>query len=793
MNLFKITLNKMISREELSQIDQLINKIKKGNHKWSPEDAQLYQNNSQLIEERLKSLIKAKSNRIVKASKHWDNYTVDEISLLKDPNILREILEHDNSPSLQRQYAAWNPNCPTDVLRKIIGNLEEDNWIVRNAVENDSCPSDVLQMIVEREEAGYRKDDYYFRLALRHHNCPPEVLAKVVEESDYDKYNVLGLIAIANPVCPQETLKQTVLSYAPYFAESASRNPNCPTDILTTILEKGENDWLSKSIILNPKCPPGAKVKWMQATGKIIKEDPSKHVIEYDDKEEEDKDLNELRKMVGKGNNWYKTSQWKDEWKDIKNLNSPESLKELYEHLKRNGRNYLDERYMALVLSNPYCPPDVLMEQVQHNKNEDYLTKTAIQNPNCPPEALEIGLGIGITDDSVSVLAAHHPNCPRIPKLQFILTRFDKYLGRPDDGTKDWYMEYYNISSEDYSLLQQEFDTTRSLNNDININESIIRDILSKGNNWYKTSQEAIPKNIRSELVVTMGEYGYLDKVNPTDEQIIKMLNSVSDGKWVAITRDYRLSEDLTMYLLKKGYIKNLRELLAHQKVPDEWIKNNKHYFGKDHYSAIASSPYISENALRMCKDDFSNEDWTAILTRHHLSKEFIQEFESKFEMERLLEFQQVPEEMIEKAIADERILNHPLDANWAFISAFQPVSEEFIKKYHYAMDISTLMYHRNVWNTSAEEFIEQMPMEIDKEVIEAMVAHQNISPQFVIRHYDLIGYNESLALKFVSLIENNPNMSSENKKNMIKLMDEIDRIETEPSANEDEFTKFIS
>jgi hypothetical protein len=36
----------------------------------------------------------------------------------------------------------------------------------------------------------------------------------------------------------------------------------------------------------------------MQATGQIEKEDPSKHIIEYDSKEEKDEDLEKLERLI---------------------------------------------------------------------------------------------------------------------------------------------------------------------------------------------------------------------------------------------------------------------------------------------------------------------------------------------------------------------------------------------------------------------------------------------------------------------------------------------------------------
>jgi hypothetical protein len=40
-------------------------------------------------------------------------------------------------------------------------------------------------------------------------------------------------------------------------------------------LKRGNDDGVSCNAVENPNCPPEAKIKWMQATGKIEKEDPT--------------------------------------------------------------------------------------------------------------------------------------------------------------------------------------------------------------------------------------------------------------------------------------------------------------------------------------------------------------------------------------------------------------------------------------------------------------------------------------------------------------------------------------
>ena len=84
-----------------------------------------------------------------------------------------------------------------------------------------------------------------------------------------------------------------------YYTIGIAKNPNTPPDILRKILERGNNDYISRSAAENTNCPPDALIKWMRETGKIGKEDPNKHIIEYDSKEENiDEDFEKLKNMV---------------------------------------------------------------------------------------------------------------------------------------------------------------------------------------------------------------------------------------------------------------------------------------------------------------------------------------------------------------------------------------------------------------------------------------------------------------------------------------------------------------
>ena len=86
------------------------------------------------------------------------------------------------------------------------------------------------------------------------------------------------------------------MKYAnPYLEKAEIALTTKDSKILTDILREGKDDVISRRAYKNPNCPDEAKIKWMQATGKIVKEDPIKHIIEYEKiKEDNFQDLKDL-------------------------------------------------------------------------------------------------------------------------------------------------------------------------------------------------------------------------------------------------------------------------------------------------------------------------------------------------------------------------------------------------------------------------------------------------------------------------------------------------------------------
>ena len=114
-----------------------------------------------------------------------------------------------------------------------------------------------------------RTKNYYTEEVAKNPNTSPEILAKILRLGKDD-----------------------------FVSWNAAINPNCPPEVLAEVLKRGKDNTVSWYAAHNPNCPPLAKIKWMQATGRIEKEDPSKHIIEYDSKEGKDEDLEKLERLI---------------------------------------------------------------------------------------------------------------------------------------------------------------------------------------------------------------------------------------------------------------------------------------------------------------------------------------------------------------------------------------------------------------------------------------------------------------------------------------------------------------
>jgi predicted transcriptional regulator len=77
----------------------------------------------------------------------------------------------------------------------------------------------------------------------------------------------------------------------------------------------------------------------MYTTGRIEKEDPNKHIIEYEDKKEDD--LSDLKKLISKKSGWYKVAVADGEFRDLKN--KVEKIKDDIRDFKKENKEFNDK------------------------------------------------------------------------------------------------------------------------------------------------------------------------------------------------------------------------------------------------------------------------------------------------------------------------------------------------------------------------------------------------------------------------------------------------------------------
>ena len=202
---------------------------------------------------------------------------------------------------------AKNSNTSPEILKKILEHGNND-WISLNAAENPNCPVEVLEMVLKRGN-----DDYVSQYAASNQNCPAQALEMVLKR---EKNDSVSCFAAENPNCPAQALEMVLKrGNDDSVSEVAASNPNCPASALEMVLKRGNDDRVSRKASKNPNCPDLAKIQWMQLTGKIEKEDPSKHIIEKEEvKIKEDEDLQKLRDLISKSNSWYKKAEIRGEW-----------------------------------------------------------------------------------------------------------------------------------------------------------------------------------------------------------------------------------------------------------------------------------------------------------------------------------------------------------------------------------------------------------------------------------------------------------------------------------------------
>jgi len=185
--------------------------------------------------------------------------------------------------SWYNEYVAKDPNTPQEILTKIL-RIGNDDWVSRYAALHPNCPAEILVEVLKR-----KKDNDVSCDAVLNPNFPSQILAKIIR--DNTNHDIIRLCAV--------------------------ENPNCPIDVLEEILARKKYDLLAQYASKNKNCPLKAKIEWMIAVGKITKEDPQKHKIEYDEKLVDDTDFNKFKDLVSESKDNIKISQTKKDFIDI--------------------------------------------------------------------------------------------------------------------------------------------------------------------------------------------------------------------------------------------------------------------------------------------------------------------------------------------------------------------------------------------------------------------------------------------------------------------------------------------
>ena len=272
------------------------------------------------------------------------------------PEILAEVLKRGNDDFVSRNVAK-NPNCPSEILAEVLkrGN---DDIVSQYAAKNPNCPPEAkiqwmrdtgqigkedpnkhvieyggkeeinkdldmdldmekLKQLISNNKFNLKRcsqnvnEDWYNKEVAENPNTPPEMLTRILKMK---KNDVVSQYAANNPNTPPEMLVEILKRENDNgVSQNAARNPNTPPEILAEVLRRGNEDFVFQYAVRNPNIPPEVKIQWMRDTGRIGKEDPSKHIIEYDSKEEVDTDLEKLKQLVSNNFNLRKYSQTQKE------------------------------------------------------------------------------------------------------------------------------------------------------------------------------------------------------------------------------------------------------------------------------------------------------------------------------------------------------------------------------------------------------------------------------------------------------------------------------------------------
>jgi|GEM_PF-3024054 len=474
-------------------------------------------------------------------------------------NILIQILARNKNDGIS-QAAAANPKCPLNVkikwmqntgqiekedptkhiidyegkqdqdlikLRKMIANKKfnlnkyaQEKWYSLETAMDTKDP-EILRTILEQREYAYDQITYY---AAKNIHCPPDVLTKIIEKN---QTNVLGYNAADNPNCPPETLakilEEGVYEQLSYYAAG---NSNCPSEALVKVLAKGKDNDISSAAARNPNCPLEAKIKWMQLTGQIEKENPNKHVIEYEGKQDQDQDLNKLREMISKNNSnlnkYAKGKNWYNSYMAA-NTRNPPILKEILER----GNN---DEVSCAAARNIYCPPEALAKVLAKRKS-NWVSHYAVQNPNCPPEAkikYMQDTGKIKKEDPTKHIIEHEEE--DLNKLREMISKNNSNLNKYAQVLESWYNVYTAKGTTNPNVLKEIL--AKGLNDNVsyyaskNLHchpETLVEVLERKEYNSVSYNAAHNPNCPPKAKIKWMQIMGYIEKEDPSKHIIEKV------------------------------------------------------------------------------------------------------------------------------------------------------------------------------------------------------------------------------------------------------------------------------
>ncbi len=117
--------------------------------------------------------------------KQWEKIGIKNKWILKNYYYSEEMAKNTKDPEILRR-----------ILRKV-----KDDWVSCLAVENPNCPPEMLARVLKI----MKNDEAVSYYAAIHPNCPPEALAEVLKRGENDS---VSDGAADNPNCPPEALKE---------------------------------------------------------------------------------------------------------------------------------------------------------------------------------------------------------------------------------------------------------------------------------------------------------------------------------------------------------------------------------------------------------------------------------------------------------------------------------------------------------------------------------------------------------------------------------------------------------